>query len=169
MTALLSLVCLLPGFEKELRLLPLLLRPGHVCIDVGASLGIYSIPMAMLVGASGAVVAFEPRIQAASRLRRLGQVLRLSALQVQSTALSRVPGRSPLVVPGRRRAVPGRSYLAGNSVCSALDDGLRPVGSLDVTVGGVRRRAVRSVWGRGRRAGCRCRCAPGTWSPGRAP
>lgn len=134
MTALLGLLCLLPGFEKELRLLPLLLRPGYVCVDIGASLGVYAIPMAMLVGASGAVVAFEPRLRAASRLRRLGQALGLRALQVDVEALGRAPGQSQLVIPGRRRLVPGRSYLASNTVCSALDDRLVPHTTLDVAV-----------------------------------
>ncbi len=37
-----------------------LLRPGMICIDVGANLGYFTLLMADLVGPAGAVVAFEP-------------------------------------------------------------------------------------------------------------
>lgn len=132
MTALLAALSLLPGFEKELRLLPLLVRRGAVCIDVGASLGVYSIPMAVLAGASGAVLAFEPRTGAARRLRRLADVFKLEALHVEAAALGATATSSGLVVPRRRRAVPGRSYLTAGAVRDGLEDGL--VGGRSVNV-----------------------------------
>src|SRR5262249_1751630 len=36
-------------FEKELALLPHVLRPGMTAIDIGANLGIYALPMPRLV------------------------------------------------------------------------------------------------------------------------
>lgn len=51
MSALLTALSSLPGFERELRLLPHLVRRGSVAVDVGASLGAYAIPMALLAGA----------------------------------------------------------------------------------------------------------------------
>src|ERR1043166_9461892 len=36
-------------FEKELAFLPHVLRPGMTAIDVGANLGVYSLPIARLV------------------------------------------------------------------------------------------------------------------------
>src|SRR5438132_636776 len=47
-------------FEKELLFLHHWLRPGMTGIDVGASVGIYSILMALRVGAQGHVFAYEP-------------------------------------------------------------------------------------------------------------
>ncbi len=134
MSSLLALLSLLPGFEKELRLLPMFLRPGRVCIDIGASLGVYSIPMAMIVGASGAVLAFEPRSDAATKLRRRASALRLSALRVEAAALGVVATTSTLVVPRRRRLVAGRSFVASGTVCDGLDDSLVPGLSLQVPV-----------------------------------
>lgn len=43
------------------------LRPGMICLDVGANLGYFTLLMADLVGPAGAVVAFEPN----PRLREL--------------------------------------------------------------------------------------------------
>lgn len=134
MNPLLTALSLLPGFEKELRLLPLLVKRGAVCVDVGAALGAYAIPMAVLAGASGAVLAFEPRIDAAIRLRRVAALLGLAALRVESAALGATAQTSGLVVPRRRRAVPGRSYLTSGAVRDGLDDGLSGTPPLQVRV-----------------------------------
>jgi FkbM family methyltransferase len=134
MSALLALLSSLPGFEKELRMLPQLVHRGSVCIDVGASLGAYAIPMALLVGASGVVIAFEPRTDAAHRLHRLGALLGLAALRVEAAALGSTVHTTGLVVPRRRRAVPGRSYLTAGAVCDGLDDGLSGTPPLRVRV-----------------------------------
>lgn len=39
-----------------------LIKPGHVCVDVGANIGWYTALMARLAGPTGIVVAFEPII-----------------------------------------------------------------------------------------------------------
>jgi FkbM family methyltransferase len=54
-------------FEKEIGFLRKWLRPGMTVIDIGANLGVYSLPMARLVAPSGPVFAYEP----ASGTRRL--------------------------------------------------------------------------------------------------
>lgn len=49
------------GYElASVRLLALLAQPGSVCVDVGANVGTYTLPLARSVGAAGAVHAFEP-------------------------------------------------------------------------------------------------------------
>ncbi|MDZ7676060.1 MAG: FkbM family methyltransferase [Acidimicrobiales bacterium] len=131
---LLTLLSRFPGFERELRLLPTLLRPGRVAVDIGAALGVYAVPMAVLVGATGAVLAYEPRPEAAHRLRRLAGTLGFDHLQVHATALGARPGQQQLVIPRRRRAVPGRSFLHPGAGTMALDDRLRPGRVLDVPV-----------------------------------
>ena len=52
--------------EKELQTLTTMLdvlKPGDVLYDVGASIGLYSIPASERVGQAGLVVAFEPEMQ----------------------------------------------------------------------------------------------------------
>lgn len=46
--------------EPELRLLPAVLQPGHVFVDVGANVGVYSMQAARLVGEQGIVLSYEP-------------------------------------------------------------------------------------------------------------
>lgn len=54
-------------FEKEPAFLSRWLKPGMTALDIGANLGVYSLPMARLVGPEGQVFAYEP----ASEPRRL--------------------------------------------------------------------------------------------------
>ncbi|TGX48752.1 FkbM family methyltransferase [Sphingomonas gei] len=60
---------LLDGFWEMwvTELLECLVRPGMVCVDVGAHVGYFTMLMADLAGPTGAVHAFEPN----SRLRRM--------------------------------------------------------------------------------------------------
>lgn len=53
---------LLDGFWEMwvTELLPQLIRPGAVCVDVGAHVGYYTLQMADLAGPRGSVHAFEP-------------------------------------------------------------------------------------------------------------
>jgi FkbM family methyltransferase len=54
-------------FEKETAFVARWLRPGMTAIDIGANLGVYSLPMARLAGPDGQVFAYEP----ATETRRL--------------------------------------------------------------------------------------------------
>jgi len=44
----------------ELFYLEKIIRPGFVCLDIGANLGYYSVALSRLVGADGQVLAVEP-------------------------------------------------------------------------------------------------------------
>ena len=46
--------------EKEIALLCSLIKHGDVVLDVGANIGLYTLPMSRAVGMNGLVVAFEP-------------------------------------------------------------------------------------------------------------
>jgi FkbM family methyltransferase len=61
-------------FEKEMAFLGCWLRPGMTAIDIGANLGVYSLPIARLVGPQGQVFAYEP----ASETRRLLEISKAS-------------------------------------------------------------------------------------------
>lgn len=138
----------LPGFERELRLLPALVRRGDVCLDIGASFGVYSFTLAALVGRRGAVHAVEPRHSAARRLRRIARWLGLSHLTVHDYAVGEHRGCADIVVPGRRLSVPGRSYLSLGALHHDHDDGLveRSRDRVDVhTIDELRQRVGRRV------------------------
>src|SRR5215204_3016879 len=45
--------------EGEVDLFRQVLRPGDLALDVGANIGVHTVPMARLVGERGAVFAFE--------------------------------------------------------------------------------------------------------------
>jgi hypothetical protein len=55
-TLVLRVMTALPGFQRELRLLPTIVRRGDVVLDIGASLGVYSVTLAALVGRTDIVV-----------------------------------------------------------------------------------------------------------------
>lgn len=75
-------------FEKETAFLAHWLKPGMNVIDIGANLGVYSLPMARLVGPDGHVFAYEP----ASETRRLLKISkkknRANNLHIIEAALS---------------------------------------------------------------------------------
>ncbi len=75
-------------FEKELGFLARWLKPGMTAIDVGANLGVYSLPMARLVGPEGRVFAYEPGSEARQLLEQSGKLNAASGLQVLDFALS---------------------------------------------------------------------------------
>jgi FkbM family methyltransferase len=77
-----------------LRAIELLVRPGDVCIDVGANVGAVTLAMALRVGDAGHVHAFEPGPPTFDRLKqnlRLNPALRARVTPVQR-GLSDAPG-----------------------------------------------------------------------------
>jgi FkbM family methyltransferase len=55
-------------FEDEIRFVRLVLKPGGKAIDIGANYGVFALSMAKVVGAGGAVWAFEPASSTAACL-----------------------------------------------------------------------------------------------------
>lgn len=91
-------------------------RPGDVCLDVGASYGTYTVALAWLVGHHGRVHAFEPRPRSRAVLRTVVRLLAPGNVTIHPVALSDTGGREGLVTPRRRWLVPvpGRSFLRGS-------------------------------------------------------
>ncbi len=83
-------------FESELRMLPRLLEPGSTFVDVGANVGVYSIPAAFFVGPSGRVVAFEPTAEARLLLESSARRNGFDWLVIRSEALSDRAGQAEL-------------------------------------------------------------------------
>ena len=85
-----------PDYEAELAaILRSRMRPGQVCLDIGAHVGVYALQIARWTAPGGQVVAFEPNAGTAAVLRRH---LRLNGLtgsvRVEDMALGRAAGTS---------------------------------------------------------------------------
>jgi FkbM family methyltransferase len=96
-------------FEKEMAFLRCWLRPGMTVIDIGANLGVYSLPMARLVGPTGQVFAYEPGSDTRALLERSRELNAAANLHVSSFALS-------------DRAREGRLVFGASSELNALGD-----------------------------------------------
>lgn len=103
-------------FEKEMSFLRHWLRPGMTVIDIGANLGVYSVPMSRLVGHTGRVLAHEPGSQARSLLLRSRELNRASNLEVLSSALSDREGEGRLVFGGSSELNALGDHGAGETV-----------------------------------------------------
>lgn len=105
-----------PFLEKELFLLRRLVRPGAVCLDVGAAGGAHLLIMARAAGPTGRVLGFEPRPGSLQALRRLVRLAGVSdRVTLVPAALAEGPGHLPLRIP----VVPTRAHLPGTT--AALD------------------------------------------------
>lgn len=85
--------------EPELVGLGALIRPGDEVIDVGAALGMYTLPLADLVGRSGRVSSFEPQWRGIFTVRLLRLLTGPHRGQVSRIALGPRSGTSTIVVP----------------------------------------------------------------------
>jgi FkbM family methyltransferase len=85
-------------FEKEPAFLLRWLRPGMTIIDIGANLGVYSIPLARSVGPHGMVFAYEPGSKARALLERSRTLNRADNLHLIAAAVSDRPREGHLVL-----------------------------------------------------------------------
>jgi FkbM family methyltransferase len=128
-----------PWLEPELAGLPELVRPGGVCVDVGAAAGLYTLMLSDLVGPAGRVHSVEPLSFAHPVWSRLLGARDRPNVHRHAVALSAQPGETALSVPiGRLGPVTGRSFLTWQtdgvgSNAEFLDhaDVLVPVDTLD--------------------------------------
>lgn len=97
-------------------------KPGAVCFDVGANVGVWVIQFAHYVGASGRVVAFEPNPGARALLEKHVSLNRLEAqVTVVPAAVSAVAGEATLFAA----AADGMSRLAEPNPALGADS--RPI------------------------------------------
>jgi FkbM family methyltransferase len=96
-------------FEKEMTFVARWLRPGMTAIDIGANLGVYSLPMARLVGPEGQVFAYEPSTETRRLLALSKEMNGAGNLHIIAAALS-----------DRERE--GHLTFAASSELNTLDD-----------------------------------------------
>jgi FkbM family methyltransferase len=85
--------------EPELLGLGVLVRKGDEVIDVGAALGMYTVPLAELVGRTGRVWSFEPQRRGIFTVRLLRVLTGPHHGRVSRIALGPQEGNSTIVVP----------------------------------------------------------------------
>lgn len=106
--------------EDEVLGLEQIVKPGDVCLDIGAEYGLYTVALARLAGPDGRVYGFEPQVGA---FRILTAALGLAGCRnarAHRVALADRDGRGVLSVP-RRWGLPvhGRAFLFTD--CGAPD------------------------------------------------
>jgi FkbM family methyltransferase len=85
-------------FEDELPFVRQLLQPGQNVIDIGANYGVYTLPMAKKVGASGRVWAFEPASSTAQFLAQSIAANGFGQVTLEQKAVSSAPGSAQLAL-----------------------------------------------------------------------
>ena len=105
--------------EPELVGLGALVRPGDDVIDVGAALGMYTVPLADLVGRTGRVSSFEPQRRGIFTVRLLHALTGPHRGRVSRIALGPHEGSSTIVVPFRN----GFPIFGHGHVASGADHG----------------------------------------------
>jgi protein O-GlcNAc transferase len=85
-------------FEDELPFVRQVLQPGQNVIDIGANYGVYTLPMAQKVGASGHVWAFEPSASTAQFLAQGVAENGFGNVTLQQKAVSSAPGSAQLAL-----------------------------------------------------------------------
>jgi FkbM family methyltransferase len=104
-----------PWLESELLGLSEVVRPGDVCLDVGAAAGIYTAVLSELVGGEGVVHSVEPlRFAYPPSLRKL--LAPGPNARFHGVALGSSEGEFAMSLPVRRgRFVTGRSFLSAGA------------------------------------------------------
>ena len=87
--------------EPEILGLRHLVLPGDVCLDIGAAYGMYSYPLAELVGPHGAVHSFEPQRKAHSLLRAGRALAGANRIQLTRSGVGRAAGEFEMALPVR--------------------------------------------------------------------
>ena len=76
------------------RLLHCIVKPGSVCLDVGAHIGAWTLVMAFAAGPAGRVVALEPNPEVAAVLRSNLALNRLETVRVVEAAVAEQDGQA---------------------------------------------------------------------------
>ncbi len=85
--------------EPELRGLSSVVRAGDSVIDVGAAHGMYTMPLAHLVGPTGRVDSFEPHPRQQRTLRWLRRLIGAGQVSVNNFAVGEAPGERTMRLP----------------------------------------------------------------------
>ena len=93
---------LAPEYDREVfEYISARIRPGDVCLDVGANVGLYVLQFARWTGPNGLVVAFEPNAEAREVLERHARMNGIAdRVRTVAAAVADAPGEAPFYVVG---------------------------------------------------------------------
>lgn len=124
-----------PLVEGEMLGLSRVVRPGDVCVDVGANYGLYTHELSRLVGDAGLVHAVEPLPDAYRVLAALVSLRALGNVRTHQVALGEHQESSVLSVPWRHGLpVHGRAFLRSGARGEGANDEFRSSRDVEVAV-----------------------------------
>ena len=125
------------SFEAaETNLLRRLARPGTTAVDAGANVGLFTIPLALAVGAEGRVLAVEPALETVARLRENLRRNNLENVTVVEAALGAERGAATLVLAedSAYNSTVSMQAIGAEVRVERLDDVWEEAGRPDVSV-----------------------------------
>lgn len=105
--------------EPEVLGLTAVVRAGDRVMDVGAAYGMYTYPLACMVGPAGYVFSFEPQPKQRTVLRTINRLLQLRHVHVDGSALGAAAGKCGMLLP-LRFGVPihGHAHMAAGAAAA---------------------------------------------------
>jgi FkbM family methyltransferase len=85
--------------EPEMAVIPMIVAPDSVAVDVGANVGVYTSELSAAVGPRGKVYSFEPVAETFDILSALVRSARLANVSAFRMALGAQVGQCEMVVP----------------------------------------------------------------------
>lgn len=114
---------------RTLKLFQQLLKPGDVCVDVGAHVGLHALVAAQAVGPKGRVLAVDPQAYNADRILTNAELNGLSNILVIVAAAGEADGF--VVLKNQKRNDKTRLTLAGDGVSDVATRFEVPILKLD--------------------------------------
>jgi FkbM family methyltransferase len=93
------------------KLIKYIVRPGDLCLDIGANIGAVTLVMSFATGPKGKVIAIEPHPRMVERLRANVELNGLDNVSIIPVALSDTAGRTTLYAAEEDYFHHGRSSL----------------------------------------------------------
>jgi FkbM family methyltransferase len=93
------------------RLIKHVVKPGDLCLDIGANVGAVTLVMAFATGGEGKIIAIEPHPTMVDRLRANIELNRLDNVSVIAAALSNTEGKAVLYTAEEHHFHQGLSSL----------------------------------------------------------
>lgn len=96
-------------FEPEVEILNKIVKPGDVCLDVGAAYGRYALPLSLAAGKNGRVFCFEPGGYSWRVISIIKRFHRLKNVSIHKIALCDKSGLTNLCAPLKKTGKIGAS------------------------------------------------------------